>query len=85
MPDYFPRSQALSDPPCGLVAIDYSGGNQDLSGYAVRGVQISTAGNLNVVMVDGSSGVVYVTQGLNSMRIKTILQASSTAAGVVWI
>jgi hypothetical protein len=84
MPDYFPRAGELSDPPVGLVAIDYSGGNQTFT-VAVRGVQISTAGTLNVIMVDGTTGVVTVQLGTTPMRIRTILQASSTAAGVVWL
>lgn len=73
-----------SDPATGAVAIDYSGGNQTLAVEA-RGIYISTAGHLNVTMRDGqtvlfsnlAAGQVY------PFGVTAILQASSTAAGVV--
>jgi hypothetical protein len=75
---------SASDPATGAVAISYGGGNQSLSTWG-RGVYISTAGNLAVVMIDGTAvtftgllaGTIY------PIAIKQVTQAGSTAAGLV--
>ena len=46
-----------------------------------RALHINTAGNLNLVFVDGSEGVFTLAAGLHPFQVKTIKQASSTAAG----
>lgn len=73
-----------ADPAMGGVAISYGGGNQVLATYG-RAIYIGTAGNLAVVMVDGTAvtfsnllaGTVY------PFAVRQITQAGSTAAGVV--
>lgn len=80
------RAAAASDPAIGAVAISYGGGDQNLTGF-VRGLYITTAGNLNVVFADGSNvtltgllaGTVY------PFCLTQIKQSSSTAAGFVLI
>lgn len=77
------RLQA-SDPATGAVAISYGGGNQVLTTEA-RGVYISTAGDLAVVMRDGQAvtftgllaGQIY------PICITQVTQTGSTAAGLV--
>lgn len=61
--------------------INYSGGNQDVSG---RAILIGTAGNLAVDMVGtGTNVILPLPVGLHAIRIKRIYQTGSTAAGVV--
>ena len=76
--------QERSDPAIGALAISYGGGDQDIN-IPARGLYISSAGNLAVVMLNGDSvtltgllaGVVY------PIAVKKILNAGSTAAGLV--
>jgi hypothetical protein len=86
MSDVFPNRavQERSDPAIGAIAISYGGGDQDIN-VPSRGLYISTAGNLVVLMANGDSvtltgllaGVVY------PIAIKKITQAGSTAAGLI--
>ena len=72
----------------GAVTIDYSGGNQDLSAYRIRGIYIGTAGNLKVDMVDGTTGVTFsnLTAGvIYPLKVTMVYQTGSTAAGLALI
>lgn len=72
------------DPAIGGEAIDYSGGDQDIT-FAARGVYVGTAGHLKVDLVTGdtvtfsnlTAGNVY------PFAIKKIYQTGSSAAGVI--
>lgn len=72
------------DPAYGGVAIDYSGGDQTLAQWG-RGIYVSGTGDLRIQMLDDSivtfpglvAGVIY------QLTAKKIIQAGSTAAGVV--
>lgn len=77
-------SQAGNDPAVGAIAIDYSGGNQVLDPSG-RAVYIATAGNLNVVMQDGSTVLFsnLVAGQIYAIAIKQVTQTNSTAAGLV--
>ena len=78
--------EQMNDPALGVVAISYGGGNQSLEAYRVRGIHVNAAGNLNVEMLDGSTGVLAVNAGsVYPYRIRTIYQASSTATGYVLV
>lgn len=73
-----------SDPAIGAVLIDYSGGNQTVSGHA-RGLYITTAGNLKIDTARGDIGIVHpFITGLAPIKVTKIYQTSSTAAGVIW-
>jgi hypothetical protein len=80
----FGSPTSASDPATGAVAIDYSGGDQVLAEYS-RGIYISTAGDLAVVMANGdavifedlAAGQVY------PFSVKQITATGSAAAGVV--
>ncbi len=82
--DGFPKAQQQNDPAAGATVIDYSGGNQTIT-RNVRGVYIGTGGNLNVIMVDGTTALFsnLVAGQIYPFRIRTVLQASSNAAGVL--
>lgn len=88
MADTFPQRVPLSpdEPAIGGVAINYSGGNQDLSTVKARGVYIGTAGALKVDMADGSTGLTFSSMSAGQiypLKITKIYQTGSTAAGVV--
>jgi hypothetical protein len=70
------------DPAVGIVAIDYSGGNQTPS-VPVRGVLVTTAGALSVVMADGTSGTIsgLLAGVVYPLAVATVVQSGSTAAG----
>ncbi len=69
--------------PRGVVAIDYSGGDQSVNVPAF-GVYIGTSGHLKVDMLDGSTGTFSnLPVGEWSMAITKIYQTGSTAAGLI--
>lgn len=72
-----------SDPAIGAVLINYAGGDQTVAGHA-RGLYITTAGNLNITTARGETLVHPFVVGLAPIKVVAILQASSTAAGVIW-
>lgn len=76
--------QASVAPPFDAIAISYGGGDQSWEGEC-RGFYISTAGNLNVVMASGRTVLFSnLVAGQDYPReIVKVLQASSTAAGVL--
>lgn len=76
------RSSAASDPAEGIFAIAYTSGTCDPP-FVGRGLLITTAGNLNVVCKDGTTGIIAVSVGVLPLRVKQIVQASSTAAGFI--
>ncbi len=73
--------------PVGAIAIDYSTGDQVLTGYSrpARGVYIGTAGHLKVDMADGTTVTFSNLAAGNDYprAITKIYQSGSTAAGVV--
>lgn len=85
-PAIFPTrgTQERDDPAIGAVAIDYGGGDQDIT-VPARGLYIQTNGNLAVEMVNGDAvtftgllaGTIY------PVCLRKILQTGSTAAGLV--
>lgn len=86
MSDSFPNRavQERSDPAIGALAINYGAGDQDIN-VPSRGLYISGAGDLVVHMANGDvvtftgllAGTVY------PIAVKKIVQAASTAAGLV--
>lgn len=89
MADTLPlRSPAQqNDPAIGAVAISYGGGNQDLTGYVVRGFHIDTAGALKVDMANGTT-VTFATLNAGQYypyAITKIYQTGSAAAGFVLV
>lgn len=84
--NFFPNRgvQERSDPAIGAIAIDYAAGDQDIT-VPSRGLYISSAGDLVVLMANGDAvtltgllaGVVY------PIAVRKIIQAASTAAGLV--
>lgn len=69
-----------SDPAQGILAINFSS-DQEPEGR-VRGLLITTAGTLNVVMADGSTGAIAVAVGYHPLEVRKILSSgSSTAVG----
>lgn len=71
-----------SDPAIGILAIDFSS-DQTISGNA-RGLHISTAGTLNVIMADGSTGALVLAVGVYPYRVTKILNSgSSNAVGFI--
>jgi hypothetical protein len=80
------RPEQQNDPAIGAVAISYGGGNQDLEGYAVRGIHVNTGSTLAVVMLDGTSATFTMTPGqVYPYRIRTIVQTGSDVAGYVLV
>jgi hypothetical protein len=89
MADTYNRSAVVheSDPAIGAVEISYGGGNQDLSGYRVRGIHIDTAGALKVDMANGTT-VTFATLTAGAFypyAITKIYQTGSAAAGFVLV
>lgn len=83
MPDTYNSTQVArqSDPANGATLIDYSGGNQTVSGNA-RGIYITTAGNLKVDTARGDTvTLTNLVTGLLPLRVTLIYQTGSTAAG----
>lgn len=83
------QSAALQDPSRASeparygIAIDYSGGNQDLATYG-RAVYVSTSGDLKVDLVGGSTlTFASLPVGWHPIAVKKIYQTGSTAAGIV--
>lgn len=86
MADTYPMRQAAqqNDPAIGAIAIDYSGGNQDIA-VPARGVYIGTAGNLKVDMANGTT-VTFANLAAGQVypfAVVKIYQTGSTAAGHV--
>lgn len=66
------------------VAIDYSGGNQSLSGPC-RAIYIATAGNLVVRLSGDTANRTFtglLAGNIYPLSVVTIVQASSTATGL---
>jgi hypothetical protein len=87
--DTFNRTGVVndSDPAIGAVAISYGSGNQDLSGYRVRGFHVDTAGALKVDMANGTT-VTFATLTAGAFypyAITKIYQTGSAAAGFVLV
>ncbi len=82
--DGFPKAQQQNDPAVGATTINYSGGNQTVT-RNVRGVYIGTGGDLNVIMVDGTTAlfVGLIAGWVYPFRIRTVVQSLSSAAGVL--
>lgn len=76
--------QYRSDPFVGAVAISYGGGDQDLTGYAIRGVYVGTAGHLKVDMHDGTTATFsnLLAGTIYWIQFTKIYQSGSTAAGL---
>lgn len=86
MADTYPRTGVVqdNDPAIGAVAIDYSGGDQPLSG-APRGLHIDSAGALKVDMADGTT-VTFASLlegAFYPYAVTKIYQTGSDAAGFV--
>ena len=82
MADTFPSApgpDASWAPVVGLVAISY--GSDQVFTKRVRGLHISTAGTLNVVMADGSTGSLVLAVGVYPYEVRQILTSGSS--GVV--
>jgi hypothetical protein len=82
MADTYPSTgvDVSTAPAIGIIAIDYSS-DQEFT-KRVRGLLITTAGTLNVVMADGSTGAVAVHVGYHPLEVREILNSgSSTAVG----
>lgn len=89
MADTYPRTAVVqeNDPAIGAVEIDYSGGNQDLSGYRVRGFHVDVAGALKVDFANGTT-VTFVTLTAGAFypyAITKIYQTGSVAEGFVLV
>lgn len=89
MADTFNRTAVVqeNDPAIGALAINYSGGNQDLSGYRVRGFHVDTAGALKVDMANGST-VTFATLTAGAFypyAITKIYQVGSAAVGFILV
>jgi hypothetical protein len=69
--------------PYNALAIDYSGGNQTLTGV-VRGVYVAVTGHLKDDMAGGNT-VTWsnLPVGQHAMEITKIYQTGSTASGLV--
>lgn len=78
------KSSGAGDPARGVVAINIGGGDQTLA-VDGRFLFITTAGNINVVCADGSTAILPVTIGVLNLQVRTIKQASTTAAGWVFV
>lgn len=77
------RASGAVDPATGVVAINYSGGNQVLA-MDSRRLYITTAGNLSLVFVDGTTAVLPVLANTTyEWAVRVINQTGSTAAGFV--
>ena len=78
------QPQHRSDPGVGAFAINYAGGDQDMS-VPTRGLYIDTAGDLAVVMANGDAATfVGLQRGvLYPFSVRQITQAGSTAGGLV--
>lgn len=73
------RVEYQHDPPIGSVTVDYSGGDQSLEAYNIRGLHCTAAGSLSVVMLDGTSSVVNGLAGQDyPRRIRQVNQSGST-------
>jgi hypothetical protein len=86
MADTYPETMVASqsDPAIGAVLIDYSGGNQTVSGH-MRALYITTAGDLKVDTARGDIAVIHpFVVGPAPLKVTKIYQADSTAAGVIW-
>lgn len=67
--------------PTGLVAIDVSSTDQALDPWC-RGIDCVTAGNVALVMSDGSTGVIPMTAGARwTGHIKQITKTGTTITG----
>lgn len=89
MADTYNRTAVVqeNDPAIGAVAISYGSGDQDLSGYRVRGFHVDTAGALKVDMANGST-VTFATLTAGAFypyAITKIYQTGSAAAGFVLV
>jgi hypothetical protein len=80
-PAGFPNSDV---PAVGAVAIDVSGGDQDLS-PVIRGFHVGVAGNVAVILLDGSAVtfVGCVAGGTYPYACQTIVQTGTTATSIV--
>lgn len=74
-----PAPDASWAPAVGIVAINY--GSDQTFTKRVRGLHISTAGTLNLVMADGSSGSMVFAVGYYPYEVRQILNSGSS--GVV--
>ncbi len=82
MADTYPSTGVDSSmaPAIGIIAINYSSDQHFTK--RVRGLLITTAGTLNVVMADGSTGAIAFAVGQWSLEVRSILNSgSSTAVG----
>jgi hypothetical protein len=82
MADTYPTTgvDMSTAPAIGIIAIDYS--TDQAFTKRVRGLLITTAGTLNVIMADGSTGAIAVAAGYHPLEVRTILNSgSSTAVG----
>lgn len=69
-----------SAPAIGIIAINYAT-DQEFT-RRVRALLITTAGTLNLVMADGTTGAIAFAAGLYPMEVRVILNSgSSSAAG----
>jgi hypothetical protein len=70
------------DPAVGIVAIDYSSTDHTPS-VPVRGILVTSAGALAVVMVDGTSGTLsgLLAGVIYPLAVATVVQSGSSAAG----
>lgn len=85
MADTLPLRQAAqqNDPPIGALAINYAGGDQELTGTPRR-VYIAVTGHLKVDMANGSTVTFSnLPVGQHEMCITKIYQSGSTAEGLV--
>lgn len=84
-PNLDKRASGADDPAVGVVAINYAGGDQTLA-IDGRRIYVTTAGNLNLVFVDGSTAIMPVLANTTyAWAVRTIKQTSSTAAGFILI
>lgn len=86
MADTYPSTQvaAQGDPANDAIAIDYSGGDQTITGNA-RALYITTAGTLKVDTAAGRTVTLPFITGIAPLKVTKIYQTgSSAAAGQIW-
>lgn len=84
MADTFSAHDPRFDEYIGATVIDYSGGNQTLSGKQYRGVYVSTTGHLKVDTAAGDTVTFSnLPVGFHKIAVVAIYQTGSTAAGLV--
>jgi hypothetical protein len=72
-----------SAPAIGILAINF--GTDQEPTRRTRGLLITTAGTLNVVMADGTTGAIAVAVGYHPLEVRKILNSGSSTAAGWWL